>query len=79
MSNELRTTNYVIMQNKANLPNTQMTVTSAKTIDYEQITMNNANKNKPNSNPIQSQSQFAKIGWFYVGYYIICLVSFCSD
>ncbi len=30
-----------------------MNVSSVKTMNYEQITMNNANKNKPNSNPIK--------------------------
>ena len=42
------------MQNKPNLLNTQMNVSSVKTMNYEQITMNNANKNKAN------QTQFAK-------------------
>jgi len=32
---------------KANFKNAQMNITSVKTINYEQITMNNANKNKP--------------------------------
>jgi len=36
------------MQNKPNSLDTQMNVTSVKTMNYEQITMNNANKNKPN-------------------------------
>jgi len=35
------------MQNKPNLPDAQMNITSVKTMNYEQITMNNANKNKP--------------------------------
>ncbi|MBA7669086.1 hypothetical protein ES703_77214 [subsurface metagenome] len=40
------------MQNKANLPDTQMNITSVITMNYEQLTMNYANKNKPNSKPI---------------------------
>ncbi len=36
------------MQNKANLLNTQMNLSSAITMNYEQLTMNYANKNKPN-------------------------------
>jgi len=36
------------MQNKPNLLNAQMNLSSVKTMNYEQITMNNANKNKPN-------------------------------
>jgi hypothetical protein len=36
------------MQNKANLLYAQMNITSVLTMNYEQITMNNANKNKPN-------------------------------
>ncbi len=43
------------MQNKANLLNAQMNVTSAITMNYEQLTMNYANKNKANTKPIQSQ------------------------
>jgi len=35
------------MQNKPNLLDAQMNITSVKTKNYEQITMNNANKNKP--------------------------------
>ncbi len=53
------------MQNKPNLLNTQMSVTSAITMNYEQLTMNYANKNKPNSKPIKAntnpkQTQFPK-------------------
>ncbi len=43
------------MQNKANLMGAQMNVNPVKTMNYEQITMNNDDKNKPNSNPIQTQ------------------------
>jgi hypothetical protein len=38
----------LFMQNKPNLPDAQMNVSSVKTTNYDQITMNNANKNKPN-------------------------------
>jgi len=41
------------MQNKPNFRNDKMNVSSVKTMNYEQITMNNANKNKPNTNPIK--------------------------
>jgi len=45
------------MQNKANLLDAQMNVSSVKTMNYEQITMNNANKNKPNqTQPVVSLS-----------------------
>jgi hypothetical protein len=36
------------MQNKPNFPAPRMNLTSAKTMTYEQMTMNNASKNKPN-------------------------------
>jgi hypothetical protein len=36
------------MQNKPNLLDAQMNVTSVRTMNYEQTTMNNANENKPN-------------------------------
>ena len=41
------------MQNKANLRKAQMNASSAITMNYEQLTMNYANKNKPNSKPIK--------------------------
>jgi len=41
------------MQNKPNLLNAQMNVSSAITMNYEQLTMNYANKNKANSKPIK--------------------------
>jgi len=34
-----------------------MNVSAVKTMNYEQITMNDANKNKPNSNPISSKAK----------------------
>jgi hypothetical protein len=46
----------LFMQNKPNFLDAQMNVSPVKTMNYEQITMNNANKNKPNSKPIQTQS-----------------------
>jgi len=41
----------VIMQNKANLPDTQMFVTSVNIKSYEQITMNNEPEKQTQSNP----------------------------
>jgi len=50
------------MQNKANLLDAQMNVTSVKTMNYEQITMNNANKNKPNqTQPVVSLPAVSKV------------------
>ncbi len=43
------------MQNKANFQNGKMNASSAITMNYERLTMNYANKNKPNSKPIQTQ------------------------
>ena len=40
------------MQNKANLLNTQMNVSSFKTMSYEQKTMNYANKKQTQTKPI---------------------------
>ena len=49
------------MQNKPNLLNTQMNASSAITMNYEQLTMNYANKNKANTKPIKAnQTQFPK-------------------
>ena len=51
-TNEYRVSRYEsFMQNKANLLDAQMNVSSVLTMNYKQITMNNANKNKPNTNP----------------------------
>jgi len=45
------------MQNKPNFLGAQMNVSSVLTMNYEQITMNNANKNKPNqTQPVVSLS-----------------------
>jgi len=47
------------MQNKPNLLNAQINASSAITMNYEQLTMNHANKYKPNSKPIKAnQSQY---------------------
>ncbi len=43
------------MQNKANLPDAQMNVNKVLTKDYEKRTLGERGKNKPNTNPIQSQ------------------------
>jgi len=42
-----------IMQNKPNLLDAQMNLSSVRTTNYEQITMNNANKKQTQSNPPQ--------------------------
>jgi len=42
-------------QNKPNLLDARMNVSSVKTTNYEQITMNNANKKQSQSNPISVQ------------------------
>jgi len=44
------------MQNKPNLLDAQMNLSSVKTMNYEQITMNNANKKQSQTNPIQTRS-----------------------
>jgi len=43
------------MQNKANFPKSQMNVTNVLTMIYEKMDTWSSGKNKPNSNPIQSQ------------------------
>ncbi len=45
------------MQNKPNFQNGKMNVSSAITMNYEQLTMNYANKNKPNSKPIAERAK----------------------
>jgi len=42
------------MQNKPNFQNAQMNISYCITMNYEQKTMNNANQNKANSNPIKA-------------------------
>jgi hypothetical protein len=46
---------HLFMQNKANFKKGQMNVSDLLTMNYEQRTMNYEIKNKPNSNPIQTQ------------------------
>jgi len=43
------------MQNKPNLRNGKMSVTSVMTNRYDKIQLFSSGKNKPNTNPIQSQ------------------------
>jgi len=45
------------MQNKPNLLDAQMNISSVITRDYENIANWKLGENKPNSNPIQSQSK----------------------
>jgi hypothetical protein len=50
------------MQNKPNFPDAQMNLSSVKTMNYEQITMNNANENKPNqTQPVVSLPAVSKV------------------
>ena len=44
------------MQNKANFRKSQMNVNKVLTVDYENKTLGGSGKNKPNTNPIQTQS-----------------------
>ncbi|HIJ54305.1 MAG TPA: hypothetical protein HPP66_14320, partial [Planctomycetes bacterium] len=44
------------MQNKPNFQKDQMNVNMVLTVDYEKKTLGERGKNKPNSNPIQTQS-----------------------
>ncbi|GAI37054.1 unnamed protein product, partial [marine sediment metagenome] len=46
----------LFMQNKANFQKSQMNVNKAITRDYENETLGKRGKNKPNTNPIQSQT-----------------------
>jgi len=55
MNNELQT----IMQNKPNFRKPKMNLTSVKAMNYEQITMNNANKKQTQSNPISKAKKNA--------------------
>jgi len=58
------------MQNKANFPDTQMNVSRVSTKDYEDETLGKRGKNKPNSKPIQTQtnpiSEKAKMNVNYI-------------
>ena len=54
-TNEYRVSRYEsFLQNKPNFRNAQMNISSVKTMNYEQITTNNANKNKPNQTQFQT-------------------------
>jgi hypothetical protein len=44
------------MQNKPNFPEVKMSVRSVLAKDYEEICNSRLGENKPNSNPIQSQT-----------------------
>ncbi|HIJ54252.1 MAG TPA: hypothetical protein HPP66_14045 [Planctomycetes bacterium] len=46
----------LFMQNKPNFRKSQMNVNNVLTRDYENKTLGECGKNKPNSNPIQTQS-----------------------
>jgi len=46
----------LFMQNKPNFQKAQMNVNMVLTMDYEKWTLGQRGKNKPNSNPIQTQS-----------------------
>jgi hypothetical protein len=46
---------HLFLTNKANFLDDQINVSTFITMNYEQPTMNYEIKNKPNSNPIQSQ------------------------
>ncbi len=46
----------LFMRNKPNLLNAQMNLTKALANDYEKKTLGKRGKNKPNSNPIQTQT-----------------------
>ena len=49
------------MQNKPNFRKAKMNASSAITMNYEQLTMNYANKNKPKTNPIKPNLPEGKI------------------
>jgi len=48
---------YLIMQNKPNLPDAQININTAITMDYINIRLRRRWQNKANSKPIQSQSK----------------------
>jgi len=56
------------MQNKPNFLDAQMNVSSVKTMNYEQITMNNEPKNKPN----QSQFQTQHLSKLFLAFTFLC-------
>jgi len=47
---------YLIMQNKPNFPNALINVNSVLTKEYENVPLRRHRQNKPNSKPIQTQS-----------------------
>ncbi len=47
---------HSFMQNKPNFPDTQMNVSYVLTMDYVNIRLRSRRQNKPNSKPIQTQS-----------------------
>jgi len=51
-----------IMQNKPNLLYAQTDLSSVKTTNYEQITMNNANKKQTQSKPISNGGTYSSTG-----------------
>ena len=48
--------NHLFMQNKANFRKSQMNVNNLLTMDYVKWTLGERGKNKPNTNPIQTQT-----------------------
>ena len=48
---------HLFIQNKPNFRKSQMNVKHYNTVDYVRWTLGERGKNKPNSNPIQSQSK----------------------
>jgi len=65
---EPSTNQLLFMQNKPNLPDTQMNANSLATMNYENIANWTLGQNKPNSNPIKPNLQKAKIN---VNLYVI--------
>ena len=64
------------MQNKPNFLDAQLNVSSVKTMNYEQITMGNANKNKPNqTQPVVSLSnllQTPRLSKLFLAFTFLC-------
>ncbi len=55
------------MQNKPNFGKAQMNVSSVKTMNYEQITMNNTNKKQTQFKPKQTQFQTQRLSVVLAG------------
>jgi len=68
MNYELTKTNPI----KPNLRDAQMNLTSFNTTNYEQKTMNNANKNKPKTNPILNASKMDHHRNFLFVHMLVC-------